>query len=242
MSIQDHLTGLVEFLKEVHSALAEDYRAFGQRAESRWLSLDEKRRAIIIGHATKIKPLEGIYIDRIFPDWNLNKLVSSPDYLLTLIKHRATTSLLDQYTTGPEEGPGNFRRVIDVIPRSNSRGGYVNLQPPYACEHEYDYVMFGSHTKYARLVTSKGAALKKLISATTKPGIQAQFIAPQDVGGYILTRQLNLMLKLHGALEEVWEIEKHGTEPFEIYRQCHYSTQKLVTSLGVKNVSAIRDS
>lgn len=243
---------LVDGVKEAHAALTHNYRLYGERVEIKWRSLDSVEREIIIGDIHKNIPGPEDHYDcdgngarldprKIFSDWRLNELIYSPDYLLGMIKHRATTSLSDQYITGPKGGPGDYQHVLDVDPYPCFDRGYLDLEAPTPCIKKYIYIMFGSHTKYAQLKATDVVTLKKLGNATTKPGGEACFIVPEYFGRYILIRQLRVLEALHDIYLNIVSREYCETE---LYKTANKFTVRFhnATTTALGNMSLLSES
>lgn len=49
---------------------------------------------------------------KFLPDYNLRDATGSSDYLLDMLKHRATKTLEQQYATGFNERPGDYVRYV----------------------------------------------------------------------------------------------------------------------------------
>jgi hypothetical protein len=53
---------------------------------------------------------------KFIPEWNLQDITSpSSDYLLEILKHRATTTLLEQYAGGINGAPGDHAHIVQIM-------------------------------------------------------------------------------------------------------------------------------
>ncbi|KAJ9299333.1 hypothetical protein DTO271G3_2955 [Paecilomyces variotii] len=91
-------------VRELHDDLARKYRRHAAAIESAWRSLDQKGRATCLKAGAKDGVVLKHRLDRslgdaiIIPEWNLRDITEpGSDFLLGLLKHRATTSLFEQY-------------------------------------------------------------------------------------------------------------------------------------------------
>ncbi|KAI4645040.1 hypothetical protein J4E93_005839 [Alternaria ventricosa] len=132
------------------------------------------------------------------PEWNLHDMTApSSDLLLDLLKHRATLSLKDQYTTGLKGVPGDYGHIVFMMEKKN-------LKLIDASNYDDCYTLFLTGDKYGesvRIVADK----REEVLAEMKPAIEAKLIVPQATGELILMRQINLLQFLNIIIEDILE-------------------------------------
>ncbi|KAK4140035.1 uncharacterized protein C8A04DRAFT_40239 [Dichotomopilus funicola] len=92
-----------------------------------WRSFDATQRAtllratrsdgVVLRHPTDTSPDN---MCEMVPECNLRDMAESgPDFFLDLLKHRATTTLFQQYFNGPDGGPGDHAVIIKILRTRN---------------------------------------------------------------------------------------------------------------------------
>ncbi|XP_014553642.1 hypothetical protein COCVIDRAFT_107162 [Bipolaris victoriae FI3] len=191
-----------ESVKELHDDLARKYRQHGKRVEEMWRSLSQEQRkkimeagshdGAVLKH-TEDTGLENVY--KFIPEWNLRDVTSpSSNFFLDMLKHRATSPLQTQYTTGFNGRPGDHAHILDMMQRKNLRLNDVS-------QYKDCYTLFLTEDGYGESV--KILAEKQEVLANMKPAMQAGFIVPQATGELILMRQINLLQLLNIAIEDI---------------------------------------
>ncbi|EUC43584.1 hypothetical protein COCMIDRAFT_7017 [Bipolaris oryzae ATCC 44560] len=191
-----------ESVKELHNDLARKYRQHGKRVEGMWRSLSQEQRkkimeagshdGAVLKHAEDTS-LENVY--KFIPEWNLRDVTSpSSNFFLDMLKHRATSPLQAQYTTGFNGRPGDHAHILDMMQRKNLRLNDVS-------QYKDCYTLFLTEDGYGESV--KILAEKQEVLANMKPAMQAGFIVPQATGELILMRQINLLQLLNIAIEDI---------------------------------------
>ncbi|KAI1207470.1 uncharacterized protein F4807DRAFT_469291 [Annulohypoxylon truncatum] len=190
-------------LKVLHSDLHRKYQTHGPKIEQIWhsLSQSDRSKAMKAGAADGAvlkHPLDftlgNVY--KFLPDWNLRD-VSAPDsdYFLRLLKHRATTSLEEQYINGFDNYPGDHDHITSMI---NTRG----LRHVNSFKDSFTWFMDGD--KYGRSFTIKKD--RDEVLRGLEIGFKSGMIIPQSAGELILTRQLYMMQLLNIMIEDVLDI------------------------------------
>lgn len=92
-------------VKELHCDLRRKYRLHGPKVETLWRSFDKglRTRAMKVGAApgSLLKHRNDVSLGvvcKLVPEWNLRDVTDpDSDFLLHLLRFRATTTLLEQY-------------------------------------------------------------------------------------------------------------------------------------------------
>ncbi|KAH5300068.1 hypothetical protein HBI24_111710 [Parastagonospora nodorum] len=192
-----------ETIRELHSDLGRKYQRHGPKIEQMWRSLSQEQRiqilrsgaheGAVLKHAEDTS-LENVY--KFIPEWNIRDIVSpSSDFLLDMLKFRATVPLQTQYTSGFNGRPGDHAHIIDMMHKKN-------LKLKNASELKNCYTLFITEDGYGQSV--KIAASKQdEVLATMKKAMDAQLIVPQATGDLILMRQINLLQLLNIVIEDI---------------------------------------
>ncbi|KAG7293536.1 hypothetical protein NEMBOFW57_003588 [Staphylotrichum longicolle] len=117
-------------LKEVHRDLARKYKRHEATIDTLWRSFDanQRSRCLKAGAADGVvlkHPLDESLgnVCKFIPECNLRDIAQSgPDFLLTLLKHRATTSLFDQYCSGDSVTVQPFHNCFTLFLDENHNG------------------------------------------------------------------------------------------------------------------------
>jgi hypothetical protein len=192
-----------EAIKELHRDLASKYRQHGSRIEEMWGSLSQEERkkimkggsrdGAVLEHAEDTS-LENVY--KFIPEWNIRDITSpSSNVFLDMLKHRATSPLQVQYTTGFNGRPGDHAHIVDMMKRKN-------LKLNNASQYKNCYTLFLTEDGYGESVKIL-AEKREEVLANMKPAIQAQLIVPQATGELILMRQMNLLQLLNIIIQDI---------------------------------------
>ncbi|KAJ5951150.1 uncharacterized protein N7479_009563 [Penicillium vulpinum] len=184
------------FLKELHSDLARKCQKHATVVETNWRSFNPNERAncfkagaadgVVLKHSLD-RSLGNVY--KIIPDLNLHDIMSDPDYLLNLLKHRATKTLFEQYCEGVNGGPGDYAMIEESV---RTRGlKHVN-------SFKNCYTMFQG-SMYAISVQ----VLAKEALAALEPAIRAHVCLPQSVGEFVMHRQIYTLQTLNILIEDI---------------------------------------
>jgi hypothetical protein len=121
--------GRTDVIKELHRDLAWKYKIHGTRIEQIWRSFDRSQRAKALKDGAtdgavlkdpKDRAIGNVY--KIMPEFNLRDITEpGSDYLLDLLKHRATKSLYEQYAQGVNGGPGDHSFILNSMRVNNLR-------------------------------------------------------------------------------------------------------------------------
>jgi hypothetical protein len=191
-----------ETVKELHRDLKGRFQRHGTKLQQMWRSLNQEQRTKVLRDGAH----EGVVLKNpsdtsmgnvyeLIPEWNLRDITSpSSDYLLDILKHRATTSLQMQYTSGANGGPGDHAHIVDMMQRKN-------LELTHASELKNGYTLFIDEERYGQSIKIKAG--KSEVLAAMKPAIEAQLIVPQAIGELILMRQTYILQHLNIVIDDI---------------------------------------
>ncbi|CAO2652314.1 Nn.00g005970.m01.CDS01 [Neocucurbitaria sp. VM-36] len=192
-----------ETVRELHRDLERKFQRHGSRVEQMWRSLSQAQRKQILrdgSHDGQVlknardTSLGNVY--KFIPEWNLHDITSpSSDFLLDILKHRATTPLHIQYTAGVGGGPGDHAHIVDMMQRKN-------LQLVNASMYKDCYTLFLDEETYGQSIKTTPQKKDEVLE-TLMPVIQAQIIVPQATGDLILMRQMHLLQLLNIVIEDI---------------------------------------
>jgi hypothetical protein len=179
----------VSLLKELHADLGRKYKKHEAVIETIWRSFDATKRAaclragaaegVVLRHPTDASLGD---VCKFIPECNLRDIADSgPDFLLDLIKHRATTSLFQQYCEGDRGGPGDHGPIAEM----QRTVGLRHVRTFDRC-----FTLFLDENQYGQSFEMRGAV--NAIPAPLMPAIRAGLCVPQATGELNLQRQLNL--------------------------------------------------
>lgn len=190
----------VAFVQELHADLGRKYKKHEAAIDNFWRSFDATQRAaclkagtpdgVVLRNPTD-NSMGNVY--KFIPELNLRDIAESgPDFLLSLIKHRATTSLFQQYCEGNGGGPGDHGFILEMERTKGLR--HVQKFPK-------SFSLFLDENQYGESFTMQGAVNE--IPAPLRPAIIAGLCVPQARGELILTRQLYLMQSLTILIDDI---------------------------------------
>lgn len=189
-------------VKELHRALARKYKKHAATIESTWRSLDRNQRArcllagaaggAILKHASDQSRGEAY---KIVPEWNLRDITEpGPEFLVDMLRHRATKPLFEQYCAGTNGAPGD-RAFIQEMIRTKGLS--------HAQRFKHCYTFFLDDGKYGtsyRIMSDLAGAM-----AAFTPAIRAGLALPQSTGELILQRKATLLQSLDILIEDILE-------------------------------------
>jgi hypothetical protein len=191
-------------VKELHHDLARKFQLHGSRIEQMWISFDQGRRekAVRAGAADGCvladpsdQSMGDVY--KIIPEWNLRDLTQpASDYLLDLLKHRATKSLSDQYCDGVRGALGDHAVILESMRVHNLR----NVNP-----FQYCFTLFTNEATYGKSYKVVDSAKYREIMAKLSTAINDGLCVPQSMGDLILQRQICLLQALNTLVEDILE-------------------------------------
>lgn len=214
-----------DFVREIHGDLARKYRRHVTAIDTAWRSLDRPDRircmkdgaedGAVLRDPSDVS-LGNVY--KIIPEWNLRDVTGpNSDFLLEMLKFRATTSLFQQYRAGPNGDPHQGDRAI--IEESMAKRNLRLVEPYTDC-----YTFFlgaeegnGSGDMYGTSFHVKSE--KEATMAQFSPAIQAGLCLPQSVGELILQRQMHLLSALSVMIDEILDTGSKTRDRSEIPKQ-----------------------
>ncbi|KAH8844176.1 hypothetical protein MCOR27_004032 [Pyricularia oryzae] len=192
-----------QLAKELQADLARKYRRHSTRIDGIWRSFDQRQRVRCFKSSFATGGYLKHALDRsvgdsylIAPEMNLRDVAESdPDYLLGILKHRATSSVYDQFFGGPDGSPGD-QWVIGNNMRTR------NLQHSQRQAFKNCYSVFWDEDKYGWAM-KVDPSHKEEVLAGLKKAIQAGLLLSQEYGELILIRQITILQVLHTLVEDI---------------------------------------
>ncbi|KAF2015158.1 hypothetical protein BU24DRAFT_424050 [Aaosphaeria arxii CBS 175.79] len=194
-----------EIVRTLHQDLARKFKHHGSRIEQMWRSLGQEERENVLrnasGDRSVLKDPHDTSLGRVcsfIPEWNLRDLTRpSSDNLLDILKYRATTSLTEQYISGVDGARGDHEYIVDSMRRNG-------LRLSDASTYKDCYTLFLDDKQYGQSYKiTRGK--KDEVLTNMKPGIEAGFIIPQDIGELVLMRQNYLLQLLNIFVEDIFD-------------------------------------
>jgi len=191
-----------QVVQELHSDLARKYKKHAAAIQQAWRSFTKGQRA----ECMKVGARDGIVLKhsldaslgnvcKFIPEWNLRDVAESgPDFLLDLLKHRATTSLPQQYAAGQSGGPGDHGLIMNMMATRNLR---------HVDAFKNSYTFFLEADMYGKSFVIKDEFEQTL--ADFRPAIEAGVCVPQSTGELILMRQIYLLQSLTIIIDDILE-------------------------------------
>ncbi|PSR90863.1 ipa protein [Coniella lustricola] len=198
--MEEPSTGSV--LRELSSDLKRKYALHAAAIERAWRSFDKGQRAkclkagaaegVVLKHSLDTS-LGNVY--KFAPELNLRDITSEPEFLLQLLKRRATKSLLEQYYDGREDGTrGDASFIREMMHKRNLQ----HAEPFKNC-----YTMFIDENEYGKSYRIKSNHDE--VMADFAPFMQRGAMVPQSTGELILMRQSCLLQSLNILIEDILE-------------------------------------
>ena len=192
-------------VKELHKDLARKYQLHRAKIEPLWRSFGKGLRVkalragaaegVVLKHPRDLT-LGNVY--KIMPEWNLRDVTEpDSDFLLQLLEHRATKSLLEQYSQGVNGGLGDAEVIRNSMNVRNLR--HVETFPN-------SFTMFIDEAQYGQSYTASDSAKYKETMAGLASAVDAGLCVPQETGELILERQNYLLLALNTMVEDILDL------------------------------------
>ena len=197
----------LEKVLHVHSALSQKYKRHKLHFISLWRGISQEDRVNLLMSSSDLLNMPLSHIERkCFPEWNKDDLSSSPNRFLDLLDHRAT---------GFNGTEGDFHRIMKEVDRA--MGGFkledyervtrnMAQGQTYTYEEAFkvgEYATFVTDEQYGHCFKASVPAVRDMITATTKPDSQVQFILPREIGETIILRQLVQLNELHTLSDNI---------------------------------------
>ncbi|KFY03045.1 hypothetical protein V490_00339 [Pseudogymnoascus sp. VKM F-3557] len=196
----DGLT-ILDVLKELHGDLVRKYQIHGAKIEQIWRSFNASQRAEALqaGAADGLvlkDPLDETLGDvyKVMPEWNLRD-ISQPgsDYLLDLLKYRATTTLHEQYCGGVNGRQGDAAFISNSMLVNNLR----HVDP-----FEHCFSLFVDEDSHGQsFCITDPSKCNDVFAGVADAG----FIIPQSTGELIVQRQYYIIQSLNILIEDILE-------------------------------------
>ena len=150
------------YLKDLRRKLGERWQNNRTKIERVWKAMGRKQREEIIKAGAADGSVLLTHTDqsmgdvfKVIPEWNLNDLAKpGSNYLLEILKFRATTSLSEQYRRGPRGGPGDEAFIIGSMRINGLRHGsrLTDTFTVFWSEEEYGHCYDTEPGKYAQVM------------------------------------------------------------------------------------------
>lgn len=201
----DDPMGNGEVIKELQRDLARKYRIHGAKIQEIWRAFDKGQRT----QAVKAGAAEGVVLKdsgdrsmgnvfKFMPEMNLRDITEpGSDYVLNILKHRATKQLSEQYIKGPDNGPGDHAVIVHNMRVNNLR---------HLDDFQYSFTLFMDEETYGQSYDTKTKAEYERAMADLSVVVNAGLCVPQSTGELILLRQLYTLQMLNILVEDILEI------------------------------------
>ncbi|OJJ51136.1 hypothetical protein ASPZODRAFT_11979 [Penicilliopsis zonata CBS 506.65] len=188
-------------LKELHRDLVRKYSRHGAKVEELWRSFGQGARvkAMKAGAANgevlknpTDRSMGNVY--KMLPEWNLRDVTEpESDYLLDMLKHRATKTLVEQY----QQGDAEF--IFNSI-RDNG------LRHADESKLKYCFALFMDEQSYGRCMQVTDPARYQQTMSDLAFAVNARVCVPQTTGELIMQRQIYLLQSLNIIIEDILDM------------------------------------
>ena len=187
-------------LKELHSDLARKYRIHASAIIDIWRSSDASDRAKWLkqGNANGVLPKDSMdqcsgNLGTMVPELNLQDMAESgPEFFLEILKHRATTSLFQQYCSGPDGKQGDYDVIAGLIA--------LGLRAPDPCQN--CFTLFMDSPNYGITCTISTDEDRAVI----EPGILTKVCVLRWIGDFVMERQHSLLQFLNIVVVDILDL------------------------------------
>ncbi|EWG54483.1 hypothetical protein FVEG_12694 [Fusarium verticillioides 7600] len=189
-----------EMVRELHGDLQRKWKAHGPRVETAWRSFNKAQRAkcmkagsadgVVLKHSSDVS-LGNVY--KFIPEWNLVDITApNSDFLLDILKHRATKTLFEQYAEGVSGTLGD-RHLIEKMVREK------NLRHVDPFKHSYTYFY---DEKYGESFTVQPRHLEEVMKGL-RIAVDHGVLIPRSLGELVLQRQITILQLLNVMIEDI---------------------------------------
>ncbi|WKT43565.1 hypothetical protein QSH57_008401 [Fusarium oxysporum f. sp. vasinfectum] len=189
-----------EMIRELHGDLQRKWKAHGPKVETAWRSFNKAQRAkcmkagsadgVVLKHSSDVS-LGNTY--KFIPEWNLADIAEpNSDFLLDILKHRATKTLFEQYAEGVSGTLGD-RHLIEKMVREK------NLRHVDPFKHSYTYFY---DEKYGESFTVQPKHLDEVMKGL-RIAVEHGVLIPRSLGELVLQRQINILQLLNVMIEDI---------------------------------------
>ncbi|RFN43320.1 ipa protein [Fusarium flagelliforme] len=219
-----------EMIRELHGDLKRKWKAHGPKVETAWRSFNKSQRA----KCMKAGAMEGQVLKhsrdallgnvcKFIPEWNLEDVTDPESNLfLDVLKHRATTSLSEQYRNGHNGTAGDLD-LIDEMARTRNLRHIDDFKNCFTVFYESQY-------GFSFCVTD-GQNVKEVLSGM-ESAIQQRYIIPQSLGELILQRQLYLLQALNIMIEDVLDQGSKTRDRSQLAKNSKHATAPISNSVS----------
>ncbi|KAJ4009514.1 hypothetical protein NW766_008631 [Fusarium irregulare] len=223
-------TSSLDLLEELHGDLKRKWKAHRAKVESAWRSFNKPQRA----ECMKIGAFEGEVLKHsrdaslgkvcmFIPEWNLKDITDPESNLfLDILKHRATTSLYEQYRSGHNGTAGDLD-LIDKTARIRNMphiGDFKNCFTIF-CEGKYGFSL--------RVTDSQRG--KEFLSGL-ESAFRQRYIIPESLGQLIVQRQLLLLQILNLTIDIVLHQRSETRDRSQLVKRPKPATTPLPSSMS----------
>ncbi|KAF4340807.1 Ipa [Fusarium beomiforme] len=189
-----------EIIKDLHGDLQRKYKAHASKVETIWRSFNEAQRAkcmkagaadgAVLKHASDVS-LGNFY--KFNPEWNLNDITKpDSDFLLDILKHRATKTMFEQYAEGVHGTLGDHH-LIEKMQREK------NLHHVNSFKHEFTYFYDEKYGESFKVMPKHQDEVMKGLRIAIEHGV----LIPRSLGELVLQRQINILQILNVMIEDI---------------------------------------
>ncbi|RYC82707.1 hypothetical protein BFJ63_vAg14429 [Fusarium oxysporum f. sp. narcissi] len=189
-----------EMIRELHGDLQRKWKAHGPKVETAWRSFNKAQRAkcmkagsadgVVLKHSSDVS-LGNVY--KFIPEWNLEDITEpNSDFLLDILKHRATKTLFEQYAAGVSGTLGDRHLIENMIREKNLR--HVD-----SFNHSYTYFY---DEKYGESFTVQPKHLDDVMKGL-RIAVDHGVLIPRSLGELVLQRQINILQLLNVMIEDI---------------------------------------
>ncbi|KAJ4054606.1 hypothetical protein NW761_000194 [Fusarium oxysporum] len=189
-----------EMIRELHGDLQRKWKAHGPKVETAWRSFNKAQRAkcmkagsadgVVLKHSSDVS-LGNVY--KFIPEWNLADITEpNSDFLLDILKHRATKTLFEQYAEGVSGTLGD-RHLIEKMVREK------NLRHVDPFKHSYTYFY---DEKYGESFTVQPKHLDEIMKGL-RIAVDHGVLIPRSLGELVLQRQITILQLLNVIIEDI---------------------------------------
>ncbi|KAK0615104.1 hypothetical protein B0T17DRAFT_619923 [Bombardia bombarda] len=191
----------IDTIKVLHSDLARRDKMHGHTIDKMWRSFDNKTRASCMTAGARngevLRHSEDQSMGTVcysIPEWNIQELANSgPDFMLDMLKHRATTTLFEQYAQGVNGRLGDHGLICKFV-----RERQVMSKLAYKDE----YTFFTDDEKYGNSVKFTEGHQDECLAAFAMP-IEHGICVPRSIGEMILSRQFFILQCLIVLIDDI---------------------------------------
>lgn len=226
-------------VKELHRDLKRKYRLHGSKLETLWRSFGKGLRT----EAMQAGAAEGSILKhrndaslgvvcKLVPEWNFRDVTKpDSDFLLDLLRYRATTTLLEQYSGDhPLNSPGgDYGHIMDMIRTRNLRHvDESRLRNSFT-------VFMDEDEQYGRCFNIMQEADRSELLRDMDLAFRTGLAVPRTTGEFILTRQSCLLQTLNIIIEDILDI---GSTTRSQKKPPQKDTDAAIAAMGKLSVQA----